>query len=131
MLVDTEDVQVPYRERRLKRWVRRHFASKESRTGVSKSESRRERLIMHIYCVTAVACFLLAMLFPFPRVSLLWAQAVCMAVCAFWCALAGLYESASDWQRAAWLTAQSRSAKAAQLFERMGSEDAAEELGDI
>ena len=64
---------------------------------------------MRVLCVVASAYFLGTVVLvetghPF------WMQAACAIQCVFWCACAGLYESASDWQRAASESMRRRSA---------------------
>ena len=95
MFVDTEGSDAPYSEGRLKMWMRKHFASKEARAGIPKEASWRERSVRRICCVMAVAYLLLAVLLA----QLWWAQTLCIGLCVFWCGLAGLYESASQWER--------------------------------
>jgi hypothetical protein len=96
--MNSVDPGAPYSEGVLKAWVRRRFASKESRAGVSKEDAWHERMVSRICCGMAIAYFLVAMLFT-PVSRLLWAQAVAMMLCVFWCVLAGLFESGCKWQR--------------------------------
>ncbi len=111
-------VDEPYREGRVKRRLRKRFASKESRLELPKALCERERRIMHVLCIVASVYFLGTIVLaemghPF------WMQAACMVQCAFWCACAGLYESASDWQRAASYSMRRRNA----TIDRLLNED--------
>lgn len=106
----------PYREGRLKRRVRQRFASKESRTSVPKKLCRRERRIVRTLCAVALLYFVGTGVLAEMGYSF-WMQAACMVQGAFWCALAGLYDTASDWQREASFWTRIRNQKIAGLLE--------------
>ena len=87
-----------YREGRLKQWVRRHFASKDSRAGTPLKASTRERRVMSACYVLAVASFAGVVILT-EAGSALWLQLLPMASLLLWCGLAGLVDTASTWQR--------------------------------
>ncbi len=95
--MSAEGSDAPYREGRVKMWVRKHFASKESRAGLPKSQSQRERWVVGAMCAVA-GMFLLIMIGLTETGRVLWAQ-LPMVLALLWCGLAGLVETASDWQR--------------------------------
>jgi len=106
----------PYREGRWKRRVRRRFASKESRKGLPKGRCWRERRIMRMLCGVAVI-HLVGMVFLAEAGRPLWMWTLCLVQCLLCCAWAGLYESASEWQRAISLAMHGRGAKIDRLLE--------------
>ena len=87
-----------YREGRLKQWVRRHFASKDSRAGTPLKASTRERRVMSACYVMAVAS-LAGVVILTEAGSALWLQLLPMASLLLWCGLAALVDTASTWQR--------------------------------
>jgi hypothetical protein len=106
-----------YREGRWKRRVRKRFASKESRAGLPKQQHGREQCIMRLLCGVA-AIHLLGMMLLAQMGRPFWAQTLCLVLCLLCCIWAGLYETASDWQREAWRSTRSRDAKIAGLTKR-------------
>jgi hypothetical protein len=112
-------VDKPYYEGRLQRQLRRTLASKESRIELPKELCKRERWILRALCVMAAVCLAGAITLR-ETGHPLWMQAACAVQCVFWCALAGLYETASDWQRAASYSARSRNAKINELLGDLG-----------
>jgi hypothetical protein len=104
--------EIPYQEGALKKWLRLHCASKESRLSLPKRLCWRERRIMRALCFLAAFSLLLAIAlgelgYPFV------VESASMALCLFWCAWAGLYETASGWQRMAslWMVDSAAPAK--------------------
>ena len=90
--------ELSYREGRLKQWVRRHFASKDSRAGTPLKASTRERRVMSACYVMAVAS-LAGVVILTEAGSALWLQLLPMASLLLWCGLAALVDTASTWQR--------------------------------
>ncbi len=74
---------------------------------------------MHVFC-TVAALYVVGTAVLTETGHSFWMQAACMIQCLFWCALAGLYETASDWQREASFWTRSRNAKIASLLEDTG-----------
>jgi len=110
-------VDKPYSEGRLQRELRRCCASKESRAGLPKQECKRERWAMRGLCTLATVC-LLGTIALTETGQPIWMQACCLVQCVLWCAVAGLYETASDWERALWVAKRSRNAKIDGLTKR-------------
>lgn len=80
----------------------------------------RERRVVHVLGAMALT-YLVGMIILSETGHPLWMQTACLIQCLFSCALAGLYESASDWQRAALHSRRSRDARVAQLLEEDSS----------
>jgi|GEM_PF-5331469 len=66
--------------------------------GLPKSDSLRERLVIRTECAIAIV-FLLATIGLTETGCVLWAQLLSLALVLLCCGLAGLVETASDWQR--------------------------------
>jgi len=109
-------VDKPYREGRLKRELRRHLSSKESRAGVPKPLCKRERRTMYALNAMAAICLLGAVILGGTRHPF-WMQTACVLQCVLWCVLAGLYERASTWQREASTAMRHRRAVIDRLLE--------------
>lgn len=69
---------------------------------------------MRMLCVVA-GIYLLGMVFLAEMGRPLWTWTLCLVLCLLCCAWAGLYESASEWQREAYRSMRSRNAKIAAL----------------
>ena len=90
--------ELSYREGRLKQWVRRHFASKDSRAGTPLKASTRERRVMSACYVLAVASLVGVVVTTEAECSL-WVQLLPLAALVLCGVLIRLLETASAWQR--------------------------------